>query len=178
MNKHINKLYFFIELVTVYVTQILLKQSQMACIPFHILTTYLPHPPPHRHTQPHIPFPHLQTNIPNPLQLWGKCLKFMVINWALCDKFLQFCMMLHMGIQKPPQTKWVGPLVAGLHNIKNGRHLNYIIYALVIPLFIMFSGVRIPFLMYFLCLEVIYIVVYSQNLDLLQKYLTFSVFGN
>ena len=55
-------------------------------------------------------------------------------NWALCEMFLQFCMMLHMGIRysKQPQTKWVGPLVAGLHNIKNGR----IIYTACLKLFL------------------------------------------
>ena len=48
------------------------------------------------------------------------------VNCALCDKFLQLGMKLGMVIRlsKTTTNKVGWPLVAGMHNIKNGRHSN------------------------------------------------------
>ena len=78
----------------------------------------------------------------------------MHVNCALCDKFLQFSMLLGMDIgfnQKPPQTKWAGPWWPVCTTLKMAatRIRKYHISAHVSTIFscnatfYMFSGVRI-----------------------------------
>ena len=98
------------------------------------------------------------------LQCSWREMPYIHVNCALCDKFLQFGLMLGMGIRfsKTTANKVGWQLVTGLHNIKNGRFSNSEIYISTCfscnTTFYVFSGVKIPFLKYFLYLEVIYMV--------------------